>query len=395
MKAHYSLPQDLTNLTLISFLDMSRWMAAAIVFISHLRNPLFLGYGDVLAQDKNILVQGWYFVTGWFPEGVIVFFVLSGLLVGGSGVAKVQSKAFTLKNYSIDRFSRLYVALVPALILCIILDKIGINFFAEIGYWDHTHPMIAQKIASEPFEEKLSFITAMSNLMMLQYFFVETLGSNGPLWTISSEFWFYFIFGVFTLFSSKNNTVRNIALVISAITLYLLGIKFLILLGYWLLGLFAGIISKRISLSPLFSSIIFLLTLVLSRFFLSDESSLLLVIVKNYLVALSFAVLIVSMRGRNITFFEKTHAFNKFFADFSYSLYLIHFPLMLFFLALISSLGSFPGIATGYSPTSIEGLGLYGLVIFLVYISSYAFSLLTERKTYQVKVKIRNVWEKF
>jgi peptidoglycan/LPS O-acetylase OafA/YrhL len=112
-------------------------------------------------------------------------------------------------------------------------------------------------------------------------------------------------------------------------------------------------------------------------------------------VALSFAVLIVSMRGRNITFFEKTHAFNKFFADFSYSLYLIHFPLMLFFLALISSFGSFPGIATGYSPTSIEGLGLYGLVIFLVYISSYAFSLLTERKTYQVKVKIRNVWEKF
>ncbi|MDB9738454.1 acyltransferase family protein, partial [Gammaproteobacteria bacterium] len=125
MKANYSLPQDLTNLTLISFLDMSRWMAAAIVFISHLRNPLFLGYGDVLAQDKNILVQGWYFVTGWFPEGVIVFFVLSGLLVGGSGVAKVQNKAFTLKNYSIDRFSRLYVALVPALILCIILDKIG------------------------------------------------------------------------------------------------------------------------------------------------------------------------------------------------------------------------------------------------------------------------------
>ena len=94
MKSNYSLPQDLKNLTFISFLDMSRWMAASIVFISHLRNPLFLGYGDVAAQDRNIFVQGWYFVTGWFPEGVIVFFVLSGLLVGGSGLAKVQSNTF-------------------------------------------------------------------------------------------------------------------------------------------------------------------------------------------------------------------------------------------------------------------------------------------------------------
>ena len=395
MKSNYSLPQDLKNLTFISFLDMSRWMAASIVFISHLRNPLFLGYGDVAAQDRNIFVQGWYFVTGWFPEGVIVFFVLSGLLVGGSGLAKVQSNTFSLKNYSIDRFSRLYVALVPALILCIILDKIGINFFSEIGYWDHTHPMIAQKITSEPFEEKLSFFTAMSNLMMLQYYFAPTLGSNGPLWTISSEFWFYFVFGVFTLYSSKRNIVRNIALVISVLTFYFLGIQFLILLGYWLLGLFAGIFSKRISLSPVYSAMIFLLILVLSRLFLSDEPSLFFVTLKNYLVASSFALLIISIRGHNITFFEKTHAFNKFFADFSYSLYLIHFPLMLFFLALISSLGSFPGIGTGYAPTSLEGLAIYVLVILLVYVSSYAFSLLTERKTYQIKVKIRNVLKKF
>ena len=395
MNSKYSLPKDLKDLTFISFLDMSRWMAAAIVFVSHLRNPLFLGYGDVASQDKNIFVQGWYFVTGWFPEGVIVFFVLSGLLVGGSGLIKLQSKVFSLTNYSIDRFSRLYVALVPALILCILLDKIGINYFSEIGYWDHTHPMIAQKIASEPFEEKLSFHTAVSNLMMLQYYFTSTLGSNGPLWTISSEFWFYFIFGVFTLFSSKKNIIRGLAFVISILTFYLLGIKFLILLGYWLLGLFAGIVSKRIFLSPLFSSIIFLLILVLSRIFLSDDPSLLLVTIKNYMVASSFAILIISMRGRQIPFFEKTHALNKFLADFSYSLYLIHFPLMLFFLAAISSLGFFPGIAEGYSPTSKEGLGIYALVILLVYASSYIFSLFTEKRTYQFKVKIKALREKF
>ena len=165
MQKNFSLPGDLRNDTFISFLDMSRWMAAAIVFLSHLRNPLFLGYGDVAGDDRNLLVQGWYFITGWFPEGVIVFFVLSGLLVGGSGVIKLQSKIFSLKNYSIDRVSRLYVALIPALILGILMDKVGIIYFSEIGFWDHSHPMINQKIASEPFQEKISFSILISNIL--------------------------------------------------------------------------------------------------------------------------------------------------------------------------------------------------------------------------------------
>ena len=395
MQKNFSLPTDLNNNTFISFLDMSRWMAAAIVFISHLRNPLFIGYADVDANDRNPFVQGWYFVTGWFPEGVIVFFVLSGLLVGGSGFVKVQSKTFSLKNYSIDRFSRLYVALVPALILCIALDKIGIIYFFDIGYWDHSHPMINQKIDSEPFQEKLSFNIALSNLLMLQYYFSPTLGSNGPLWTISSEFWFYFIFGVFTLFTSKRVFVKSIALIMTLLILYFLGIKFLILLGYWLIGVLAGVYSNRTSLNPFISTVIFFLILIISRAFLSADPSQSLVILKNYFVAGSFAVLILSMRGRDIYFFKRTKGINKFLADFSYSLYLIHFPLMLFILALISSSGSFPGIKSGYSPTSLEGIGIYILVIVLVYISAYIFAFFTEKRTYAFKSNLKKILCKF
>ena len=89
-----SILNELKNPTLISFLDLSRWLAAAIVFISHLRNPLFVSYGDINPDNLNIFIQAWYFITGWEGEAVIIFFVLSGLLVGASGYEKVYKKNF-------------------------------------------------------------------------------------------------------------------------------------------------------------------------------------------------------------------------------------------------------------------------------------------------------------
>jgi hypothetical protein len=43
-----AVAEDLKNPTLISFVDMARWMAAAMVMVGHLRNPLFLGYGELV-----------------------------------------------------------------------------------------------------------------------------------------------------------------------------------------------------------------------------------------------------------------------------------------------------------------------------------------------------------
>ena len=94
-----SILNDLENKSLISFLDMSRWAAAAIVFISHLRNPLFFSYGSINPEEVNIAIQIWYFITGWAGEGVIIFFVLSGLLVGASGYEKIKIGKFSTSSY--------------------------------------------------------------------------------------------------------------------------------------------------------------------------------------------------------------------------------------------------------------------------------------------------------
>ena len=381
-----SILEDLQNPSLISFLDLSRWAAAAIVFISHLRNPLFLSYGNIDPDEINIFIQIWYFITGWAGEGVIIFFVLSGLLVGASGYEKIRIGKFSTGNYLIDRVSRLYVAIIPALILSYTFDYFGSTFLSNVGFWDHSHPMINEKIDSAPFESKLNFENFTANFFMLQHFFFDTLGSNSPLWTISAEFWFYIIFGVFGLLKlgqSKKITVLLCLFIL--IFLYFFRLEFILLLGYWLVGVFAGAIKPNNIIKPIYAFILVLSALVFSRFFINSSSSSLEVVIINYMVAISYGLLILSMRGKKMNYLIKFASLNKFLASFSFSLYLLHFPLMLFLLAVLSNFQYFSQIAFGYSPTDSLGLGIYFLLIILICLFSYIFSLFTEKKTYLVR----------
>jgi len=81
---------------------------------------------------------------------------------------------------------------------------------------------------------------------------------------------------------------------------------------------------------------------------------------------------------------------NNFLASFSFSLYLIHFPLMLFIAALLESFDLFPLIAIGYQPNNFKGILLYILMIIIVYLLSYIFSLITEQKTYIVRAWLKD-----
>ena len=381
-----SILYDLQNRSLISFLDFSRWAAAAIVLISHLRNPLFISYGSINPEDLNIVIQGWYFITGWAGEAVIIFFVLSGLLVGASGFEKINSGTFSTSNYLIDRFSRLYVAFFPALIVSFFLDYLGSTFFSDVGFWDHSHPMINEKIDSAPFEAKLTIVNFAANFFMLQHFFFDTLGSNSPLWTISAEFWFYIVFSGFALLRiGQSRTVTISLFFVFLIFIYFFNIDFIRLFGYWLIGVFAGTMKPAINIKPIYAFLVVLSSLIFSRFFISSSSSMIDLTATNYFVAMSYGLLILSVRNKDILFFRKFAKINKFLASFSFSLYLLHFPLMLFLLSALNQFQFFSEIAVGFSPTSQKGIILYVLLIFIICLISYFFSLFTEKKTFIVR----------
>ena len=65
------------------WLDATRFIAAFMVLFSHSRNDFFLPYGELPTDDKGIFTAIFYALGRLGHEAVIVFFVLSGFLVGG------------------------------------------------------------------------------------------------------------------------------------------------------------------------------------------------------------------------------------------------------------------------------------------------------------------------
>ena len=385
------IPLDPENQTLGSFLDLARWVAAVIVFFGHLRNPLFLGYESLPADNRLAVVQAWYFVTGWHAEAVIVFFVLSGYLVGGGAITKAREGHFVLKNYTIDRITRLYIPLVPALLLTALLDYFGANFFSETGLYTHTHPMLREKVATEAFSTYLTFDTFLRNLAMLQTIAAPSFGSNQPLWTISLEFWFYAVFGLaLASWRADQKCIRIFGLIATVLLVAMLGVSFPFFMGLWLIGAVIAFVPTQYTKHRFISLVIFLIVLALVRLkvgvFREYE---VLRLGKDYLVAISFALLLASMRGSRLGALESLGPINRYLSNFSYSLYLLHFPLMLFVLGLLHASGEFEGIARGYEATDFRGLLAYMITIAVVLVGAWLMAAATERQTWRVRRFLR------
>ncbi len=385
---------DLKNPTFTSFLDLTRWVSAGIVFLGHLRGPLFSNYESLAAADRGLLVNVWFLVTGWFGEAVIVFFVLSGYLVGGLACAKSAVGRFEPIDYVIDRATRIFLPFLPALILTALCDALGMTFFGDVGLYNHTQPQIHAKINTDAFATYFTLDIFLKNVLMLQTIASPPFGSNQPLWTISLEFWFYVTFGILlTGMTGKGKPEPWIWIVAAVALAALLGGNFLAHMGLWMIGVGAGFVGRSRCERPLAACFAFFACLLSFRFikgtFGFDE----MLWLRNYVVAVFFAWLLVSMRGARWSLLEYTRPFNTLLSSFSYSLYLIHFPLMLLLLGALYHTGYFPRIAQGYAPTDPRGLLAYALVVIMVGLCAFGFSRATEQQTTRVrKLLKRHQW---
>ena len=109
-------------------LDSIRIGAALLVVLGHCRF-LYFGTPENVARS-NIWQQLFYLFTGLGHEAVVLFFVLSGFLVGGQILESKARGLFDPWTYFINRFVRIYIVFIPALVLAFGLDQIGANFLA-------------------------------------------------------------------------------------------------------------------------------------------------------------------------------------------------------------------------------------------------------------------------
>jgi peptidoglycan/LPS O-acetylase OafA/YrhL len=126
----------------------------------------------------------------WSHDAVIVFFVLSGFLVGGPFLLRLHDGRADLPRYAAARLARMYTVLVPALALTLVCDAIALSFFSGQTF-------VSARPEFFPGRTDLwNFLTpsvGLCNLAFLQTIACKQLGSNLSLWSLSNEGLYYVI----------------------------------------------------------------------------------------------------------------------------------------------------------------------------------------------------------
>jgi peptidoglycan/LPS O-acetylase OafA/YrhL len=179
-------------------------------------------FGSALVIAVVHIAQG-FFSTGW-PDlvnsvglpAVAVFFILSGFVI--RYVTRI--KYATLGEYTIDRASRIYSVVLPAILFTIVADI--------ISYHANPHYYLANwgDAISHPGMRILANLTFVSQVWSHDI----SLFSNGPFWTLSFECLYYALYGA-AFYLARSTRV----LWLGALAL-LMGPHMLMLVPLWAIG---------------------------------------------------------------------------------------------------------------------------------------------------------------
>jgi peptidoglycan/LPS O-acetylase OafA/YrhL len=166
-------------------LDTVRWILAGLVALGHAIGLVVAPHAD--ASTANAVLR--YF-NGLSGGCVIVFFVLSGYLVGG-GVL-LRRDRFSWRDYTVARFSRIYVVMIPAILLVITLDHLADALAPDSPVY---HAVWAPgALGQRSVMSSYSPLDWTGTFLGLASIIGKPLGSGGPLWSLGNEWLFYFLF---------------------------------------------------------------------------------------------------------------------------------------------------------------------------------------------------------
>lgn len=318
-----------------AWLDLVRGTAALLVFVSHWRNLFFVDYAAI--DHYRRVLSPVYALTSLGHSAVIVFFVLSGFLVGGSCVQQFASSRFSWKSYAIARCSRLYTVLIPALCLGAALDFAGSTFLSRHGLYSG---METRHVIPGPPIAHLSATVFAGNAAFLQTIAVPTLGSNGPLWSLANEGWYYALFPLclFALSRTGNFRKRIVFGLASAGVLIFVGKEIAAYFTIWLIG--AGLATLPRKNLPRWAAVAALgvvATFLFSEKAITHQSHAFAVsLAYDGALGVLFAGFLYCVLQRSAPTLPSGIAkFGRASSRISYSLYLSHLPLLVLLAALL------------------------------------------------------------
>ncbi len=318
-------------------LDLMRGIAAWAVMWGHVRGNFFVDFQNL--QHPNLFLKAVYFVTGFGHQAVMVFFVLSGFLISSSVFNGLAAGNGSWRDYSINRVSRLYAVLIPGLLLGFVWDKTGSSLFASTGLYAYPLQGFGALIA----QKQMTAGVFVGNLFFVQTILCPVFGSNGPLWSLANDFWYYVLFpvGLLALIGWSRGTLRRaVPLTVAAVVLAVfLGREMLMGFVIWMAGCVLLMAYSKLREFPkrwvapyiVFTLMILIACLAAARLGKSQ------VLGADLSVGLAFALFLFGVL--QIDFSMRSHTYSnlaRFFAAFSYSLYVLHFPVVLFLRAWLA-----------------------------------------------------------
>jgi peptidoglycan/LPS O-acetylase OafA/YrhL len=334
------------------FLDGLRGLAAFYVMVGHARWLLWEGYSDGYAQhpgDYSAFEKGIMYFLSLFRYGhqsVLLFFVLSGFVIHLKYARQLKAggdSSFGFRDFFYRRAKRLYPPLLFALLTTTVLDSCGTLLQYRIYFQKTPYSLINTNVVPH-----FSWMTGIGNLLFLMTTVVPVWGSNGPLWSLHFEWWFYMLYPLFWRLSK-----RSIAWATGSLAcLYVLfmwghipvpfvGDIVIAMLAWWFGVLLADMYTGRFQF-PFWA--VALLTPLLGVMLVVPFGN---ALMQDTFWGLGFSGLLAlcfwwQECGGSLVILEKL----KPLGDMSYTLYITHFPLFVFFSGWLmsrSAAGVLPG----------------------------------------------------
>ena len=337
----------------LSVLDALRGLAALYVMLSHARSFLWIGQREFAATGEH----GLPFVAAaasaslvYAHQAVCLFFLISGFCIhyrqakalSQRGPGVTPDSGFNLKSFARRRFKRLYPTLLVALGLTVLFDKAGLLI----------NPAFYNERTWYPSPD-FSVTTIVGNLLVQGGLAVPVLGDNVPLWSLSWEFWFYAMYPVVLLMSARAGSLTPLGLS-ALLSLALLVAQpafapqwILSVLTYWVVWVMGATLAEAYAgrlrirglrvMAPFAGVAAVVLVIVLSMRHIQseqgvtvpmfDDARIDVLLSGTFGILLAFAMLGMPTRGVRIV--EGAARRMGMLGDISYSLYVVHYPLLL------------------------------------------------------------------
>ena len=371
-------------------IEALRWMGAIAVLAVHTNN-MFINRGDIMSAPHAFPVYVWWFFSAFElgHQAVLAFFVMSGYLVGGAVLAHIQKRQEFLREYFIHRIVRIYLVIAPALVLTFGVDSIGRALFADSGVYDWP-------VFKGHFTLTL-FLTSLANLQGIAF---DYFGTNGPLWSLACEFWYYVTFPLLLLPLARNYSPAmrfgGFALGV-ALTAALSTPPSWFRFGYvlWVMGASATLVPRAIISSRWTALALYAVTVIVIRFTVRGPILLdypWLMDAADLFASALFVIVLLSFRyGPQEGFAVLRPKFHKTFADFSFSLYSIHMPILILVRAATAhSMGRDWPMELATPQHYVLAFAAMGLSV----VCAYFFSRGTEAKTGAARRALRHFFDR-